>query len=130
MNSLRILVVEDHTDCSQTLCSLLERRGHHVTRALTAREAMEVAKGKRFDLAIMDIGLPDDNGWNLFVKLKRQMPGLPAIALTGYGLENDHKRSAIVGFAAHLTKPIEMRALDAAIERLFPARKKEESSTV
>lgn len=119
MTSLRILVIEDHPCSNRTLSQLLERHGHTVTQALSAKDAILAARLHPFDLAIVDIGLPDDNGWNLLVKLRGLLPRLRAIAVTGYGQETDLKRSEIVGFAAHLTKPIEIRALDDAIARIF-----------
>lgn len=117
MTSLRLLVVEDHLNCNAVLCSLLKKRGHRVTGVLTAREALDAARTQRFDLVIMDIGLPDDNGWNLVLKLRRFVPGLPAIAFTASGTEADRKRSEIVGFAAHLLKPVDIDTLESAIAR-------------
>lgn len=122
MTSLRILVVEDHRSSNSVLCFLLEKRGHRVTGALTAREALEAVRSHRFDLAIIDLGLPDDNGWNLLVKLRQQIPSLPAIALSGHRSESDLKGSEVVGIAAHLVKPIAIGALEAAIARAVPAR--------
>lgn len=122
MIPLRILVVEDHASSNSVLCSVLQHRGHQVTGAMTAREALDAAKTRRFDLVIMDLQLPDDNGWNLFVKLRKLLPGLPAIAFTGHGSEADRKRSEIVGIAAHLLKPVGIGTLEAVIARIFPAR--------
>jgi CheY-like chemotaxis protein len=122
MTSLRILLVEDHPSSNRTLCQLLEKHGHSVIQALTAKDALLAARTTApFTLAIIDIGLPDDNGWNLLVKLKGVNPRLKAIAVSGYGQEADLKRSDVVGFTAHLTKPIDSAALWKAIAQVFPA---------
>lgn len=120
MTSLRILIVEDHPASNRALCQVLERHGHKVTQTLTARDALLAVRTSVFDLAIVDIGLPDDNGWNLVVKLRGVSPHLRAIAVTGYGQADDMKRSDIVGFSAHLTKPIDYSALEKALNEIFP----------
>ena len=72
-----------------------------------------------FDLLICDLGLPDGSGLALLTDLRLRRP-LKAIALTGYGTEDDIRNSAAAGFAAHLTKPITLEQLVVAITRLFP----------
>lgn len=122
MTSLHILVVEDHQSTNQVFTKLLQLRGHHVTRALTVQAALTAAKLKLFDLALLDLGLPDGDGWTLFLKLKELIPDLKAIAVTGYGHHADKERSAAAGFAAHLTKPVEIVVLDREITRIFSGK--------
>lgn len=123
MPSLNILVVEDHPNTNLVLKRLLELRGHKVTQALTAQAALNAARLKKFDLALLDIALPDGNGWSLFIKLRKIMPELQAIAVTGFELEVNKQTSVDAGFSAHLTKPIDSRALDGEISRLFRGKR-------
>ena len=115
---LRILLVEDHEQTRKTLERLLGRRGHQVTAAATLAEGRKLAAGDSFDLLLSDLGLPDGSGEEL-MKEVRETKHLKGIALSGYGMEEDIQRSLEAGFAAHLTKPINIEALDQAIERTW-----------
>jgi CheY-like chemotaxis protein len=106
----RILLVEDHADTRFIMARLLTSFGFAVTSAGTVREAIELAEGKRFDLLISDIGLPDGSGMDIMRHLRQSQP-IHGIALSGYGLEDDLRRSAEAGFAQHLTKPINVHTL-------------------
>lgn len=86
----------------------------------TAREALARAAEERFSLVISDIGLPDMNGFDLIGELKRSFD-LPAIVLTGFGSESDTVRSRAAGAVAHLTKPVNLQALEAALLQALPA---------
>jgi PAS domain S-box-containing protein len=114
--SLRLLVVEDHPDTADAMADLLRDLGHEVTVARSvaaAREAVEQEAG-RLDLVISDLGLPDGSGLDLMSELSRRH-GLRGIALSGYGMDEDLRRSREAGFAAHLTKPVSLQALQDAI---------------
>jgi PAS domain S-box-containing protein len=111
---LRILLVEDHEPTRTALTSLLSRRHHSVQPAESLAEARRALLAEKFDLLISDIGLPDGTGYELMGEV-RERYRLPGIALSGYGMEQDVARSREVGFASHLTKPVRMQALDAAI---------------
>ncbi|MGH8165379.1 MAG: response regulator, partial [Rhodanobacteraceae bacterium] len=110
----RILLVEDHDQTRSTLVQLLQRRGHVVADVATMAAARERAVLGDCDLLISDLGLPDGDGRKLMTEL-HQRYGLPGIALSGYGMDNDIARSRTSGFFAHLTKPVDIRALDSAI---------------
>ncbi len=110
----RILLVEDHAATRAALEHLLARRRYDVRSAATAAEARSLAQEGGFDLLISDIGLPDGNGYELMAEF-RDRHGLKGIALTGYGMEEDIARSRSAGFVQHLTKPVRMQALDAAL---------------
>ncbi|TLD68825.1 response regulator [Phragmitibacter flavus] len=118
---LRILLVEDHGDTAKALTMLLKRRGHTVNAVDTVGEAGKVAGEGEFDLLISDLSLPDGTGYEVFEKVMEQQK-IPAIALSGFGMEEDVQRSKSAGFVDHLTKPVSIAALAAAIERLFPVR--------
>ena len=113
--SIRILLVEDHEPTRTTLASLLARRRYDVLAAATMEEARTLAKKHNFDLLITDIGLPDGNGYDLMNELGKENP-LRGIALTGYGMEHDVARSENAGFDAHLTKPVRIQSLEAALD--------------
>lgn len=118
-DGLRLLVVEDHLDTLATLERLLKRRGYVVRTASSIAQALEVVKGYEFDLLISDIGLPDGRGTDLLERIERQRGERPpAIAMSGFGMEEDLARSRGAGFSEHLTKPVEFPALHQAIARL------------
>ncbi len=109
----RILLVEDHDQTRTTMLQILRRRGHFVEGVSTTAAAREIAARGDFDLVISDLGLPDGDGHQLMADLDRY--GLPGIALSGYGMEQDLARSRQSGFFAHLTKPVDIQALASAI---------------
>ena len=113
----RLLLVEDHEATLAVLARLLTRAGYTVTTATSVAEARSVAEGASFDLVISDIGLPDGTGIELMEALHREH-GLRGIALTGYGMEDDLRRSREVGFVEHLVKPVDFAQLRRAISRL------------
>ncbi|MDB6005489.1 MAG: hybrid sensor histidine kinase/response regulator [Prosthecobacter sp.] len=116
---LRLLVVEDHHDTLATLERLLLRRGYTVRTASSIAECLEVAHEYDFDVLISDIGLPDGRGTELLEQLGKQRGVLPpAIAMSGFGMDDDIESSRQVGFSEHLTKPIEFSSLQQAIARL------------
>lgn len=111
---LSILLVEDHEPTRSALTRLLKNRHYTVAAASSAAEARSLAQKNRFDLVISDIGLPDENGFDLMNDLnKRHL--LKGIALTGYGSETDVRSSKRSGFLSHLTKPIRVETLETAL---------------
>jgi PAS domain S-box-containing protein len=118
----RILVVEDHEPTRKTLERLLKRRGYEVTIAETVAQARKIASSATFDLMISDLGLPDGSGHDLAVEFNRDY-AMKAIALSGYGMEDDVRRSKVAGFLAHITKPVDIEELhDAILLALDPTR--------
>jgi PAS domain S-box-containing protein len=109
-----ILLVEDHDMTRATLARLLELRGHTVFPAGAAAEALRLAATHVCDLVISDLGLPDGDGCTLMATL-RAAHRLPGIAMSGYGAEADVGRSQESGFFHHLTKPVGIHNLEAAI---------------
>jgi PAS domain S-box-containing protein len=112
-----ILLVEDHADTAEALADLLHSRGYQVTIAGSISEALEKAEateGRRIDLVVSDLGLPDGSGMDLMRELSGRH-GLTGIALSGYGMEEDVRKSHEAGFRRHLTKPVDVRALEEAI---------------
>ena len=114
----RILVVDDNVDAAQSLAELLRRCGHEVEVRHDPRLALGTARRWRPDIALIDIGLPEIDGYELARLLRAQAADgwyLRLVAVTGYGLERDRERSAEAGFTDHLVKPIDLATLD----RLF-----------
>ena len=111
---LRILLVEDHEDTNRSLTSLLRRRGYQVKSALTFQSALDISAREEFDVLISDLGLPDGSGIDLIQKLVSKPP--LGIALTGFGMEKDIRKSREAGFHHHLVKPIDLNKLDSLIQ--------------
>ena len=102
---------------------LLRACGHDVATASDPLEALAVAAHYRPTVALVDIGLPIMDGYQLCRELRRQFPAadLRLIALTGYGQESDRARSASAGFDAHMVKPVSLEDLNAAINGAAPS---------
>jgi signal transduction histidine kinase len=116
--SLSILLVEDHADTAEAMADLLRLQGHRVTVAGSVAEALAAAEAAfengALDLVVSDLGLPDGTGLDLMRELSRRY-AVTGIALSGYGMEEDMRRSREAGFQKHLTKPISPAALAEAI---------------
>ncbi len=115
----RVLIVEDHLDTAETLRCLLELKGHKVEIAGSIAEALDIGRQYQFDILISDIGLPDGKGLHLLNQLRNNgQPTISAIAVSGYGTQEDLERSRLAGFSEHLTKPVELSNLLQAVSRL------------
>ena len=120
--SLRILLVEDHEDTNRSLTQLLRRRGYYVQPTFNIARAVALAADEEFDVLVSDIGLPDGTGVELMEQLSARRPSC-AIALTGFGMEEDIRRSHDGGFDHHLIKPVDLNRLDSIIQQVaLPAR--------
>src|SRR5213082_4263019 len=95
--SLRILVVEDHSDTLQALSRLLIHFGHDISTADDARSALDMINAKEFDVVLCDIALPDGNGYDVILEAKRRRP-VKAVALTGFSATEDIQRGKQAGF--------------------------------
>lgn len=114
----KILIVEDHPDTNLSLQWLLKREGYDVLSATNMKEGLDLAENNTIDLLISDIGLPDGTGWELMQQLRILKP-TKAIALSGFGTEEDKKRSIDSGFLEHLTKPYNIPELKSTVERIM-----------
>src|SRR5688572_14960620 len=118
---LKFFVVENHQDTLDAIKMFLEAQGHTVEAAPDMKSALKRAPAAKFDVLISDIGLPDGDGWELMKVLREQIPGLKAIAMSGYGMRADLDRSKTAGFAAHLIKPFGPVELDVALKKVLGA---------
>ncbi|MBA3771503.1 MAG: PAS domain-containing protein [Ramlibacter sp.] len=115
---MSVLVVDDNVDAGESLAALLESEGHMVRLATDAHEALDEAGARPPEVFILDIGLPDIDGYELAKRLKA-LPGTQDatfVALTGYGHEQDRMRSRSAGFHHHCVKPVDFGALAAILE--------------
>jgi PAS domain S-box-containing protein len=113
----RILVVDDNSDSAESMALLLKASGHDVHTAHDGASALEQADAHKPEIVLLDIGLPGMSGYTVAKRL-REVPGLSAvklIAMTGYGQEDDRKRSRDAGFDHHLVKPIDLAVLSALL---------------
>ncbi|RYD34721.1 MAG: PAS domain S-box protein, partial [Verrucomicrobiaceae bacterium] len=116
--SWRLLLVEDHGDTSRMLSQLLRRRGFTVKTADNVATALELAAAEPFDLVVSDLGLPDATGYDLMRRIRDEYQ-LPGIAMSGYGMEDDLRRSQEAGFREHIVKPVRIAQLEEAIRRVL-----------
>jgi CheY-like chemotaxis protein len=117
---LRLLVVEDHADTARMLGRLLRSSGYEVETAGSVADALQLVASRPFDLIVSDIGLPDATGHDLMRQI-RQRHGLKGIAMTGYGMDEDVRKSLDAGFTDHIIKPVDVAQLEAVIRRVAHA---------
>src|ERR1041385_290102 len=105
--TLRILVVEDHSETLHALSRLLSHFGHKVSVAEDAENARSMIDSKEFDVVLCDIVLPDGSGYDVVAEAKRKKP-IKAVALSGYAGRDDIERGRKAGFDFHLAKPVDL----------------------
>ena len=117
----RILLVEDNEMNRDMLSRRLEKRGYDVLIAETGAQALAMVSSSNPDLVLMDVGLPDIDGWQVSQTLKRNpsTAGIPIIALTAHALASDRERAFASGCDDYETKPVDLPALTAKIEALL-----------
>jgi CheY-like chemotaxis protein len=116
----RILVVDDNVDAAEVLCDALRTLGFDVRTAFDGPGALELAPSFRPELALLDLGLPVMDGFELARRLRETCgAGIALVAITGYGQDTDRERSLAAGFHEHLVKPVELEAVQQAIARLL-----------
>ena len=105
---MRVLVVDDNGDTAESLALLLRESGHDVRTAPDGPTALEVALDYRPHVALLDIGLPGLDGYEVAKRMRQQpiLQDVVLVAMTGYGSESDRERSQEAGFDHHLVKPI------------------------
>ena len=120
----RILVVDDNRDAADSLAALLTIMGNETKTAYDGLEALEQAAAFRPDVTLLDIGMPQLNGYEVCRRLRQQAWGknMVLLALTGWGQEADQQRSLAAGFDAHLVKPVLPAALEALLNGVTGAK--------
>ena len=116
----RILIVDDNRDAAETLAVLLQLQGHEVHIAYTAREVVQRAHEVRPSIILLDIGLPELNGYEIARRLRADptLESVRLVAVTGYGQNEDRERARQAGFDAHVVKPVDLARLERAFSKL------------
>lgn len=114
---LRLLIVEDNKHTSQAVKTLLERRGYQVDVAETLGDGIAAVRGKKYDLVISDLGLPDGSGLDITKHIDPDRTR--AIAVSGFCSESDMQESRAAGFAFHLAKPFDFKKLQEVIDKVL-----------
>ncbi|MBV8909820.1 MAG: response regulator, partial [Gammaproteobacteria bacterium] len=122
----RVLIVDDNADAANSLAMLLSQGNHEIEVAYSAQEALARIESFRPDVALLDIGLPEIDGYELARRLRTmpQLTGVRLVALTGYGQAADRQRTKAAGFHDHLVKPAELQALERALAGMVPAERR------
>jgi two-component system cell cycle response regulator DivK len=131
MSKGRILIVEDNMDNYELVRIVLERAGYDVFLAVNGRDGVDAARAQKPDLILMDLGLPEMDGWNATEKLKAndETRSIPLYALTAHTLPHERKRAILAGCDGYVAKPIHMKGfLDVVEEALLVERIKKGNS--
>jgi CheY-like chemotaxis protein len=121
MSKGRILVVEDNMDNYELVRFVLERAGYDVFLAVNGRDGVAAARLQKPDLILMDLGMPEMDGWNAAKKLKADeaTKSIPLFALTAHTLPSERKRAMEAGYDGYISKPIHMDGFLKMIEGAF-----------
>jgi len=119
----RILVADDNNDALESLATLLQLSGHEVYTAANGAVALETAEQHRPEVALLDIGMPKLDGYEVARRIRAQPWGarITLVALTGWGQDSDRRRSQEAGFDSHLVKPLDLDKLTDLLATLPPA---------
>ncbi|HEX7450357.1 MAG TPA: PAS domain S-box protein [Pirellulales bacterium] len=122
----RVLVVDDNQDAAETAALLLRRAGHEVRTAYSGGQAVEAALADPPDAILLDLGLPEIDGYEVARRLRRKpaFDEVLLVALTGYGQESDRRRSQDAGCDAHLVKPVNIKKIEEVLESLAGQRRR------
>jgi len=123
-DSLRVLVVDDNRDSADLQATLLHHNGYKVKTAYDGTDALQIALRFRPDAILLDIGLPEIDGYEVAYRVRQQdaLKDVVLIAMTGYGQPEDRQRSEAVGFDHHLVKPAEFSELQAILASVKEGR--------
>jgi two-component system, chemotaxis family, CheB/CheR fusion protein len=119
--SLRVLVVDDNVDTADSAGMLLRESGHDVQIAYSAKTALDAAVAFRPDVVLLDIGLPETDGYEVARRLRRtpELKNAWLIAVTGYGRDADRQHSEDAGFDAHMVKPVDLEKVKELLSMLM-----------
>jgi PAS domain S-box-containing protein len=119
---LRVLIADDNRDSADSLGMLLEMSGHEIHLAHDGPQALELATEKQPDVALLDIGMPGMDGYEVAIKIRKAPWGanVTLIAITGWGQEDNKRLARNAGFDHHLTKPMDSAVLDSILATIKP----------
>jgi two-component system, chemotaxis family, CheB/CheR fusion protein len=123
LSGTAVLVADDDVESLDAIEDVIAEQGATVRSAKNAREALEVLRTWRPDILVLDIAMPEMDGYDLLATIRREpsLRAIPAIAVTGHGYARDKRRAEDVGFAKHITKPVDIDTLVDIIAELVPA---------
>lgn len=116
--SLKFLLVDDNEDATNSLSMLLKTIGHDTVVAYKGADALAIFAQKTFDIVLLDIGLPDIDGYKVAQQIRTTNNDVIIIAVSGYGQADDIRKAMEAGFSGHLTKPVSLDTLEATINKL------------
>ena len=121
MSKGRILIVEDNMDNYELVRFVLERAGYDVFLAVNGRDGVDAARLQKPDLILMDLGMPEMDGWQAAQKLKSSeaTSSIPLYALTAHALPSERHRAIQAGYDGYVTKPIDMQTFLDTINETF-----------
>jgi CheY-like chemotaxis protein len=114
----RVLIVEDHDDARESLRLMLELAGHDVETAGDGPSGLETLLSYRPDVALIDVGLPGIDGYDVARRARPLVPETFLVALTGYGQADDQRKARDAGFDVHITKPVDPDRLERLLHTL------------
>lgn len=121
MTKPRVLIVEDNADNFELVRFLLERAGYQVLSAINGAEGVEAAKREQPDLVLMDLSMPEMDGWKATAQMKAENTTrhIPVLALTAHTLPGDRKRALDAGCDGYISKPINVASFDKLVATLL-----------
>lgn len=126
--SMKFLLTDDNVDATNSLALLLNTLGHQTTVAYRGADALRILAQENVDVVLMDIGLPDIDGYKVVEVIRRTDQDLIVVAISGYGQEEDIRKAMEAGFDGHLTKPISLNTLEKKISALIATKRELEKA--
>lgn len=117
--SLKFLLVDDNEDATNSLAMLLETLGHETTVTYRGANALAIIEKADFDVVLLDIGLPDIDGYEVAERIRATNKNIIIVAVSGYGQADDIRKAVDAGFSGHLTKPVSIDALERTLSQLL-----------
>jgi len=120
MPDARILIADDYEDNRELLRLVLESSGYRISETCNGVECVEKARAEQFDVALIDLSMPQMDGWSVLKEIRRDAAtrDLPCVALTAFAAEEDRQRALEAGFDAYLSKPYRAKDLLELVETL------------
>jgi diguanylate cyclase len=124
LSGTTVLIVDNDVDSLDIVELIIAEQGGTVRSATSGREVLEVLQTWRPDIILLDISMPEMDGYDLLAAIRREpaLRSIPAVALTGHGYARDKQRSEDAGFVRHITKPLDIETLLRVIVELVPAK--------
>jgi len=116
-----VLIVDDNVDGAEMIAQFLEVLGYRTATAHDGPDGLRIAREFSPQIALLDIGLPVMDGYELAKRVREQLAEVKLVAMTGYGQESDRERARHAGFQAHLTKPVNVDVIAQLVETLIRA---------